>query len=1305
MRPTARALALTATTALAVGGLAAPAYAASPVIVSATPAPDSANDAPPSGVSITWDQSIATSSTISVSGPPGASACTKTSPVVVPSATLSCQFTGVPSPSVPDGTYTVSYTANSTGGDPATAGSYIFEVDTVAPVAPTGVTIAPDPYNGTSTTLAVSGSSESADDTVQVEVTSGAVTVTQTVDAGAGGAFTATFSQAQVATLPDGTVTASAASTDAAGNAGPATTATATKDTVAASLVTTSPANGGSAQSAGFTYSATGSEPLGTTSDIDLFTSGGLQLATTTPLVTGSTVSVSPVGNLSQGSYTANVILVDGNGNVAAPVSRTFTIDNAAPAPPDLTQPLPPANQANSDAFPVSGTGEAGAAVTVTVTDAATSATGTATVAGNGTWSTTVDVTGLVDGPLSVTAAQTDGAGNDSDPSAPATTTKDTVAPATPTVAVSPDPISQAAQTSVTVSGSSNGDSVDLTFSDGPGGGSDLTASVPVSAGAYSTTFDVSSLADGTVTASAVARDTAGNSSGEASDTATKDTAAPATPGVSIDPDPINDDNQTSITVSGTSDGATVDVVLSDGPGGGADLTAADVPVTSGSYSAPFNTTSLADGTVTATVVASDPVGNTSGPGTDTATKDTEAPTTLTVLISPDPVNDASKSAVSVSGTSDGDSVAITVSDGAGGGADLVQTVAVTSGSYAATFDVTTLADGQITASVTASDAAGNSGTPVSDSAIKDTLAPGQPATLSGTPSPYEPSSTTLTVSGTTAAGDSAAVGLTVDITVSDGPGGGANLTANDVLVTAGVFTTDFTDAQVETLADGELTITAAVSDPAGNTGPQRTATAVKDTTTFDLVSTSPADGSTVAGAPTVSATYTEAVDPATSTITVQSGGLTLAGSTSFDGSTITFTPSSPLNQGGSPYSVTVNAEDPDTAETSDDAFTFSIDSTAPPKPTITSVTNPVNDANKTNVSVSGNAGEAGVTVTVTVSGGGTATGSATSTSGGAYTVSGIDVTPLADGALSVTAVSEDGAGNDSPASDPAASVKDTVGPTHTASTPADGSTVTAAPTVTITFSEPLGSGSISIPGVPGASSFSGGTVTFTPTAPLGDGTYTATASVTDARGNPGTGAATFTVNDAAAPSTTTLNPLPAKITYGRALTLAGKVTRSDGSSAYGQVQVTHREDSGVTRVVAMTTPAADGSYSTVLVPSVNGTYTATYLGDAENATSSSETRTTNVKVLIKASSETGPWTKRAVVKGSVSPNKSGKRVRLYSVLPGSELQLVGTTRVKPNGRFAFRLWLPKGTFKLLVRINDTQGNLGNKVRLTAVRI
>ena len=257
--------------------------------------------------------------------------------------------------------------------------------------------------------------------------------------------------------------------------------------------------------------------------------------------------------------------------------------------------------------------------------------------------------------------------------------------------------------------------------------------------------------------------------------------------------------------------------------------------------------------------------------------------------------------------------------------------------------------------------------------------------------------------------------------------------------------------------------------------------------------------------------------------------------------------------------------------------------------------------------------------------------------------------------------------------------------------------------TVVMTFSETLASGSIAIPGVAGTSSRSGSTVTFTPAATMPEGTLTATATVTDLRGNPGSGTVTFVVDDGFATTSTTLDPIPAAVSYQKTIKLSGQVTRPDKSVAPLPVMVVMRDDAGRTSEIALVTPSASGAWSFSYRPTVNGTYSATYLGDRKNAASTSVDRTTKVRVGIAASTATGPATKKATVKGNVTPAKVGAIVQLHRVGKGGT-KLLGKAKVKAGGRFTFRVRLPKGKTTLQVSIGTTPGNMGGSARLTAFR-
>src|SRR4029077_2127776 len=126
----------------------------------------------------------------------------------------------------------------------------------------------------------------------------------------------------------------------------------------------------------------------------------------------------------------------------------------------------------------------------------------------------------------------------------------------------------------------------------------------------------------------------------------------------------------------------------------------------------------LNDGTITYTATATDAAANTT---TDsmTAFKDTVIAVAVTAVT--DAVNQGNESTTSASGTTDNDTntVSVKVSDGSTNLGPFAATVA--SGAWSVSgIDVSTLNDGTITYTATASDAAGNS-TSDAKTAVKDT--------------------------------------------------------------------------------------------------------------------------------------------------------------------------------------------------------------------------------------------------------------------------------------------------------------------------------------------------------------------------------------------------------------------------------------------------------------------------------------------------------------------------------------------------------------------------------------------------------
>ncbi|EPK9719335.1 Ig-like domain-containing protein, partial [Pseudomonas aeruginosa] len=304
-----------------------------------------------------------------------------------------------------------------------------------------------------------------------------------------------------------------------------------------------------------------------------------------------------------------------------------------------------------------------------------------------------------------INALAQDAAGNTS---GPASTTVDSVAPATPVL----DP-----SNGTVISGTAEaGATVILT----DGGGNPIGQATADGSGNWSFTPGTP-LTNGTVI-NAVAQDAAGNTSGPVSTTV--DAVAPATPVI----DPSN-----GVELSGTAEPG-VRVILTDGNGNPIGQTLAD-----GSGNWTFTPgTPLANGTVV-NAVAQDPAGNTSGPASTTV--DTVAPAT--------PVINASNGSV-ITGTAEvGAKVILTD----GNGNPIGETTADGSGNWTFT-PGTPLANGTVINAV-AEDAAGNASGPASTTV--DSVAPSAPllsisadgALLTGTAEPN--SQVRIVVNGDTA--------------------------------------------------------------------------------------------------------------------------------------------------------------------------------------------------------------------------------------------------------------------------------------------------------------------------------------------------------------------------------------------------------------------------------------------------------------------------------------------------------------------------------------------------------------------------
>ncbi len=212
-------------------------------------------------------------------------------------------------------------------------------------------------------------------------------------------------------------------------------------------------------------------------------------------------------------------------------------------------------NAANASAAPISGTTmgvEPGQTVTLVVsdTDPATPAvTVTAVINPDGSYNTTANLSGLTDGPLSVTATVTDAAGN-------AATSSDTATlKTTAGITVGLEDHNAGSADAAVISGTSNGVEigpvVTLVVSDGDPATPDVTVTAVINPdGGYSTTADLSGLSDGPLSVTATVTDAAGNAA-TANDTASLDTSA----GVTVSLADVNAANAAAAPIGGTTTG------------------------------------------------------------------------------------------------------------------------------------------------------------------------------------------------------------------------------------------------------------------------------------------------------------------------------------------------------------------------------------------------------------------------------------------------------------------------------------------------------------------------------------------------------------------------------------------------------------------------------------------------------------------------------------------------------------------------------------------------------------------------------
>ena len=588
-------------------------------------------------------------------------------------------------------------------------------IDTIAPVAP--VISSPAPGSTTSNRPAFGGTAEPGS---TVKVTDNGVTICTTTVASDG-----SWSCTATSDVTNGAHTVSVTVTDGAGNISPPAQVGFTVDaTKPDAPVISVPVEG----------ARTGKRPVfsGTAEAGATVTVSEGNTSYCTAVATGGTWSCTVTFDLIEGVYDVAAVARDSVGNVSQPSPvRSFVVDLTAPIAPTITGPA--IGEVVNKRPTFTGIGEPGATVKVTDNGVVVC---TTIVATDGTWICT-PTSDLVDGAHTITAIAIDNVGNTSEPSEELTYTVDAIAPPAPIINTPTDtglvgkrPVfSGTGEDGAVVEVSENG--VVLCITTVVGGGWNCKATAD--------------LDDGPHTVTAKATDSVGNVSViSTSRNFTVDTAQPQAPVITSPT--ITSNNKP--TIAGTAaPGLTVRLQLdldgdntfdvtyttTSGPDGAWSVDTATATPTVGS----IPTTGLADRSYTMVAVTISAASIESQETGQTLTIDTTKPAAPTIT-SPAEASDAKPF---FTGTAEPNiTVTVGIDLNGDGSADVIYVVKVNSAGFwsvdtetqlpaSGSLPAGGLADGSYIVTATARDAAGNVGSPTSQT-LKVTLEAFVPPTI-----------------------------------------------------------------------------------------------------------------------------------------------------------------------------------------------------------------------------------------------------------------------------------------------------------------------------------------------------------------------------------------------------------------------------------------------------------------------------------------------------------------------------------------------------------------------------------------------
>ncbi|MFO4113773.1 BapA/Bap/LapF family large adhesin [Enterobacter kobei] len=1127
-----------------------------------------------------------------------------------------------PSTPLGEGPHTLTAVATDAAGNTSgVSNSWGLIIDSVAPATPVITQVVDDAPEGLGA-LSPNGSTNDTTPTLNGTAEPGSTVTIRldgadlvTVPVGSNGTWTYTLT----APLGEGPHSFTVVATDAAGNTSlPSTGFNVIVDTtppVAATIASVTDDVGGvqGPLSSGDTTDDT--QPLlqGTAPpDAVVTVYDGTTLLGTATLDGSGGWSFTPVTPLTDGPHSLTVHTTDAAGNTTVSSPFVLTVDTVAPATPDIPAitvnpdgtetPLNPGETTRDTTPTLSGTGNPGD--TVTIYDGGVKL-DDVVVDGTGNWTWT-PATPLPNGTYDITLTVTnmDGTGNESAPSQPVTITIDTDPPVTPAAPVITDSVSQVTgpvpdggttnDPRPVLSGTGTANDV-INITDTVNGIPTVVGTVTVdSTGNWSWRPD-SNIGEGSHVYTATATDEAGNvSAASPAITITVDTVAPDTPVISaVGGEPsggfITDATPT---VGGTGVNGETVIVYNNG------VEVGRVVVANGEWN--LDLPAQTDGPLNITVAGVDAAGNVSAPSpVFTVTLDTVAPAipqinavsdsqlTNNVLYTRDGVP-------TLTGTGEPGSTVIVSVDGT---PSAVPVTVQPNGSWTWTAD-STLADGQHTFTVSASDPAGN--TSASSAPLNvtvDTLDPTAPDNLNlaaeGTPltGTAEAGSIITVMNGSTVIGTGVVDSTgNFSIAVSPAPQDGATLTVS-ATDASGRTSPDATYNVIGTLPNlPDIPVITAINDDAAPlTGD------VKGKTTNDIT-------------PTLTGTA-----EAGSLVTIyQDGGLTPVATVTADGSgNWSYTPAA-LGEGLHSFEVTATLNGATSGRSP--AASVTVDLTAPGTPTIGAViddvgpgTGPLTNGQTTNDNQPTLTGTGAVGDTISVYNNGTLLGSVVVGNTGTWSFT--PPSSLAEGTHVLTIRETDPAGNQSAPSAGFTVVVDTVSTTPVITNVTDDAGNSA---TTVVSGTPTNDATPTLSGTAEANSvvtiFDGGTQigvvtadgtgawTFTPDTALAEGSHSFTAQATDPQGNvSAVSGAWSVVVDLTAPTVPTLDTVNDNVPGGITGNLtSGQVTNDSTPTIGGTGQAgstIHIMNNGTQIGTAIvdgsgnwsftpTTPLVDGSYA-----------------------------------------------------------------------------------------------------------------------------